>query len=267
MKSDSGVKSGGYRDYVFSNTCNERVQWTGAENYRSPWHRSLKPGEQIEVKCFTPPGKPACQIVTTLEVCSGVPSQNKPAGMSNPPSGGAAPSNTSVQDDQSREARFCFTLKYADEQIKCQTDCKRDARACEQWKGQLQQPTATPSEGASGLSQRTPSGLQIIDSQVGAGPSPKPGQISVIHYTGWLYTNGGKGRKFDSSRDRGQTFEVKIGTHQAIAGWEEGISSMQVGGRRTLIVPPELGYGVRGAGSIIPPNSSLLFEIELLGVK
>jgi peptidylprolyl isomerase len=114
---------------------------------------------------------------------------------------------------------------------------------------------------------KTASGLTIIDAKVGTGASPKSGQTCVMHYTGWLYENGQKGKKFDSSVDRGQPFEFKIGLHQVIAGWDEGVATMKVGGRRTLIIPPELGYGARGAGSAIPPNASLIFDVELLGVK
>jgi len=113
----------------------------------------------------------------------------------------------------------------------------------------------------------TPSGLKIIDLKVGSGASPRTGQTCVMHYTGWLYENGNKGKKFDSSVDRGQPFEFKIGTHQVIAGWDEGIATMKVGGKRTLIIPPELGYGERGAGNIIPPNATLIFDVELLGIK
>ena len=87
----------------------------------------------------------------------------------------------------------------------------------------------------------TASGLQIIDSTVGTGASPKPGQTCVMHYTGWLYENGQKGKKFDSSVDRNEPFEFKLGMRQVIAGWDEGVGSMKVGGKRTLIIPPELG--------------------------
>jgi peptidylprolyl isomerase len=113
----------------------------------------------------------------------------------------------------------------------------------------------------------TPSGLQITDTKVGTGASPHTGQICVMHYTGWLYENGAKGKKFDSSLDRGKPFEFPIGTQAVIGGWDEGVASMKVGGKRTLIIPPALGYGARGAGGVIPPNATLLFEVELLGVK
>ena len=113
----------------------------------------------------------------------------------------------------------------------------------------------------------TPSGLQIIDTKVGTGASPKTGQICVMHYTGWLYENGAKGKKFDSSVDRGQPFEFPIGTHRVIAGWDEGVATMKVGGKRTLIIPPALGYGAQGAGNAIPPNATLIFDVELLGIK
>jgi peptidylprolyl isomerase len=113
----------------------------------------------------------------------------------------------------------------------------------------------------------TASGLQIADTKVGTGPSPKSGQTCVMHYTGWLYQDGKKGAKFDSSLDRGQPFEFAIGTGQVIKGWDEGVATMKVGGKRTLILPPHLGYGARGASGVIPPNATLLFEVELLGVK
>jgi FKBP-type peptidyl-prolyl cis-trans isomerase len=113
----------------------------------------------------------------------------------------------------------------------------------------------------------TASGLQIIDSKEGTGATPKTGQTCVMHYTGWLYENGQKGKKFDSSVDRNEPFEFKIGQRQVIAGWDEGVGSMKVGGKRTLIIPPALGYGARGAGGVIPPNATLMFDVELLAVK
>ncbi len=113
----------------------------------------------------------------------------------------------------------------------------------------------------------TASGLQVIDTKVGTGASPRTGQTCVMHYTGWLYENGAKGKKFDSSVDRGQPFEFPIGQRRVIAGWDEGVASMKVGGKRTLIIPAKLGYGERGAGGVIPPNATLLFEVELLAVK
>jgi FKBP-type peptidyl-prolyl cis-trans isomerase FkpA len=112
-----------------------------------------------------------------------------------------------------------------------------------------------------------PSGLKIIDVKVGDGPAPKPGQTCVMNYTGWLYDNGKKGAKFDSSLDRNQPFSFPIGQHRVIAGWDEGVATMKVGGKRTLIIPPELGYGARGAGGVIPPNATLMFDVELLSVK
>ena len=117
-----------------------------------------------------------------------------------------------------------------------------------------------------GKAMTTSSGLQIVDSKVGTGASPKPGQICVMHYTGWLYEDGKKGKKFDSSLDRNEPFEFPIGQRKVIAGWDEGVASMQVGGKRTLIIPPTLGYGARGAGGVIPPNATLIFDVELLDV-
>lgn len=113
----------------------------------------------------------------------------------------------------------------------------------------------------------TASGLQIIDTTVGTGASPKPGQTCVMHYTGWLYENGQKTKKFDSSVDRGQPFEFPIGVGRVIKGWDEGVSTMKVGGKRTLIIPADMGYGARGAGGVIPPNATLKFDVELLAVR
>jgi peptidylprolyl isomerase len=127
-------------------------------------------------------------------------------------------------------------------------------------------PTMTAAQTA-GKTVTTPSGLQIVDTTIGSGPSPKPGQICVMHYTGWLYEDGKKGKKFDSSVDRNEPFEFPIGQRRVIAGWDEGVATMKVGGKRTLIIPPALGYGARGAGGAIPPNATLMFDVELLGVK
>jgi peptidylprolyl isomerase len=129
---------------------------------------------------------------------------------------------------------------------------------------------AVPSDASAqtaGKTVTTASGLQIIDDAVGTGATPKPGQICVMHYTGWLYENGKKGKKFDSSVDRNQPFEFPIGAGRVIAGWDEGVATMKVGGKRTLIIPAELGYGARGAGGVIPPNATLIFDVELLAVK
>lgn len=109
----------------------------------------------------------------------------------------------------------------------------------------------------------TPSGLQYQDYVEGTGPSPGPGRTAVVHYTGWL-TNG---KKFDSSKDRGQPFSFPVGKGQVIKGWDEGVATMKVGGRRKLTIPPALGYGARGAGGLIPPNATLVFDVELLEVK
>ncbi len=113
----------------------------------------------------------------------------------------------------------------------------------------------------------TASGLKYIDTKPGTGASPKIGQTVTVHYTGWLYVNGAKGKKFDSSRDRGEPFNFPLGMGQVIKGWDEGVESMKVGGKRTLIIPPELGYGARAMGNAIPANSWLIFDVELLGVK
>ena len=112
----------------------------------------------------------------------------------------------------------------------------------------------------------TASGLSYEDTQAGTGASPARGQTCVMHYTGWLWVNGAKGQKFDSSVDRGRPFEFPLGMGRVIKGWDEGVATMKVGGKRTLLIPPQLGYGERGAGGVIPPGATLLFEVELLRV-
>jgi len=108
----------------------------------------------------------------------------------------------------------------------------------------------------------TASGLGIEEVRVGEGPTAAAGQHVTVHYTGWLTD----GRKFDSSHDRNDPFQFHLGARQVIAGWDEGVQGMQVGGTRKLTIPPELGYGARGAGGVIPPNATLVFEVELLGI-
>jgi FKBP-type peptidyl-prolyl cis-trans isomerase FkpA len=115
--------------------------------------------------------------------------------------------------------------------------------------------------------QTTPSGLQYEDTAVGNGATAASGQHVTVHYTGWLYQDGAAGRKFDSSQDRGQPFAFSLGAGMVIRGWDEGVAGMRVGGTRRLVIPPALGYGARGAGGVIPPNATLLFEVELLGVE
>lgn len=113
----------------------------------------------------------------------------------------------------------------------------------------------------------TPSGLQYRDEVVGTGPEPQAGQKVSVHYTGWLDEGGKPGKKFDSSRDRGTPFTFTLGAGQVIAGWDTGVATMKVGGKRTLIIPPDQGYGARGAGGLIPPNATLIFDVELLGAR
>jgi peptidylprolyl isomerase len=123
-------------------------------------------------------------------------------------------------------------------------------------------PAAQPNPSQGGLV-TTPSGLQYLDQVVGNGPQPQPGQTVIVHYTGYL----DNGTVFDSSLQRGQPFEFVLGAGQVIRGWEEGLATMRVGGKRRLIIPPELGYGAAGAGGVIPPNARLTFDVELLGVR
>src|SRR5512137_2226408 len=135
-------------------------------------------------------------------------------------------------------------------------EVKPDAKAAAQ-------PEAAAATQPAAAEVTTASGLKYVDLKVGDGPSPQPGQTAVVHYTGWL-TNG---TKFDSSVDRGQPFEFPLGAGRVIKGWDEGVATMKVGGKRKLTIPPELGYGARGAGGVIPPNATLIFDVELLAIK
>jgi FKBP-type peptidyl-prolyl cis-trans isomerase FkpA len=122
--------------------------------------------------------------------------------------------------------------------------------------------------GADGMSNITT--LQITDTKVGTGATALAGKQVSVHYTGWLYdakTADHHGKKFDSSRDRNDPFEFRLGAGMVIRGWDQGVENMKVGGARTLIIPPELGYGARGIGGDIPPNATLVFDVELLGVR
>lgn len=118
--------------------------------------------------------------------------------------------------------------------------------------------------GGGGELHTTPSGLQYEDLKVGTGNFPAPGRPVTVHYTGWLASNG---QKFDSSVDRGEPFTFTLGQGEVIKGWDEGVATMHIGGKRKLIIPPDLAYGERGASGAIPPNSTLVFEVELLGTQ
>jgi len=113
----------------------------------------------------------------------------------------------------------------------------------------------------------TASGLIIEDTVVGMGAEAAAGHEVSVHYTGWLFYGGERGRKFDSSKDRGDPFGFPLGAGHVIKGWDEGVQGMKVGGKRTLTIPPALGYGARGAGGVIPPNATLIFEVELLAIE
>ena len=112
----------------------------------------------------------------------------------------------------------------------------------------------------------TASGLQYEDTTPGTGATASAGQSVTVHYTGWLYNDGVKGAKFDSSKDRNDPFKFGLGGGQVIKGWDEGVQGMQVGGTRLLVIPAALGYGARGAGGVIPGNATLMFEVELLAI-
>jgi FKBP-type peptidyl-prolyl cis-trans isomerase len=132
-----------------------------------------------------------------------------------------------------------------------------------------QAPAAGAPSGGSKLD-ATVKSLQKNDAKQGTGAEAVPGRTVVVHYTGWLYDPaqpGGKGKKFDSSRDRGEPFSFPLGAGRVIRGWDEGVAGMKVGGQRTLVIPPDMGYGARGAGGVIPPNATLIFDVELLDVK
>lgn len=113
----------------------------------------------------------------------------------------------------------------------------------------------------------TPSGLIYDDTTIGDGAEARSGDDVSVHYTGWLQFGGERGRKFDSSKDRGEPFSFALGAGQVIKGWDEGVQGMKVGGTRVLTIPAALGYGARGAGGVIPPNATLIFEVELLGIE
>jgi FKBP-type peptidyl-prolyl cis-trans isomerase FkpA len=128
-------------------------------------------------------------------------------------------------------------------------------------------PALSPPKGSSSMSfTNTASGLGIQDIEIGTGAEATPGARVKVHYTGWLYENGAAGKKFDSSKDRGDPFSFPLGAGHVIKGWDEGVAGMKVGGKRMLLIPSELGYGARGAGGVIPGGATLLFEVELLGV-
>ncbi|HTT80339.1 MAG TPA: FKBP-type peptidyl-prolyl cis-trans isomerase [Stellaceae bacterium] len=130
----------------------------------------------------------------------------------------------------------------------------------------LAAPAAATAQTAKGTVTEMTDGLKYTDATVGSGAEATPGHQVTVNYTGWLDEGGRKGKKFDSSFDHGQPFSFTLGAHQVIPGWDEGVAGMKVGGKRTLIIPPALGYGARGAGGVIPPNATLIFDVELLKV-
>ena len=127
--------------------------------------------------------------------------------------------------------------------------------------------SAAPAGAQQGKTVELPDGLKYTDVKVGDGAEAQKGLLIEVQYTGWLYKNGQKGAQFDSSRDRGKPFAFKLGAGQVIPGWDEGVAGMKIGGQRTLIIPPELAYGAKGAGGVIPPNATLIFDVELVSVR
>ena len=130
-------------------------------------------------------------------------------------------------------------------------------------------PTSEPTEGTP-MANTGVNELQMVDTKVGDGAEARPGRVVRVHYTGWLFDNAKadkRGDKFDSSKDRNEPFEFPLGGGQVIPGWDKGFAGMKVGGTRVLTIPPDMGYGARGAGGVIPPNATLVFEVELLEVK
>src|SRR5437870_5401377 len=131
----------------------------------------------------------------------------------------------------------------------------------------LATPPALAADGVPGKMTELANGLKYTDTTLGSGAEAAPGHKVSVHYTGWLDQSGKKGTKFDSSLDRGQPFSFTLGARQVIQGWDQGVAGMKVGGKRTLVIPSQLGYGARGAGGAIPPNATLVFDVELLDVK
>jgi FKBP-type peptidyl-prolyl cis-trans isomerase len=131
-------------------------------------------------------------------------------------------------------------------------------------------PALVPGPLAADLPKEPVQELVKIDRTAGTGAEAVAGKNVFVHYSGWLYTTqaaDGKGKKFDSSVDRGRPFNFPLGAGRVIAGWDQGVAGMKVGGKRTLVIPPQMGYGARGAGGVIPPNATLIFDVELLDVK
>ncbi|HXP04379.1 MAG TPA: FKBP-type peptidyl-prolyl cis-trans isomerase [Stellaceae bacterium] len=127
--------------------------------------------------------------------------------------------------------------------------------------------SAGPASAQQGKTIELLDGLKYIDVKVGDGEEAKSGFIISVQYTGWLYKNGNKGAEFDSSKTTGKPFTFKLGGGQVIKGWDEGVAGMKVGGQRTLIIPPELAYGAKGSGGVIPPNATLIFDVELISAR
>lgn len=203
--------------------------------------------------------KAALKIFLLIGLAFFVVACNKPQTSASPPPNQEVPSPAA--NPISTAKNIAVTSNVTTEQTNKSMENTEQGQTKTEEKGAAMNPSETKT--ATGNEVTTASGLKYVDSVVGNGPSPKQGQNVSVHYTGWLTD----GKKFDSSVDRGQPFEFTLGVGRVINGWDEGVATMKVGGKRKLTIPAALGYGTRGSGGAIPPNATLIFEVELLGIK